>query len=606
MNSPASPDISKAQKLFELATSKQNTGDREGASALYKEALSIDPTHALASFNLGIMALERSDYAEATGHFMASWEALPSNIEAVINVVYSLQGQKREGDIILLHQKLAAASQKLFATGDTANARRTAEFLISLDVKRTFAEPYWVLANCLMSERRTGEALVQFSNITKTWPQYGLSCLGNMATLYAQQLGDVDQANLAGRRLLATAPAGSAFETAALQLLLKTMPFHAATGLSDLTKTAERYHRVVASKRLPVSMPPVQDSEGKLRVAFVIDQSSMDGVGHALWELTANLPDHRIESSLIDLTATPKAGGVAGLSDEEAANLVRGQGHHILIDATNPAETSPPGLFDYRAAPVQLAYPYRLYPTASSQIDGVFVNEDMMVEGADRLVPWLMLSGPLTCAVPSRTAAALTDCPSLTAGYVTFGVLSSPLASGYSAMDYYAGVLTAVEESRLLIMNNLADKPDYQKLVLARLANSGIAADRISFRSAETTAACLPALEGIDILLDSFPMPGPLTADAAWQGVLSIGHSFGQHPMARRAIATYRALGMADLIGADRDASAALAIDLAKNAARRKDFRMNARTILAKSSAFDAAAFAEGFAAALRRSCRAQ
>lgn len=601
-----SPDTSKAQKLFELATSKQGSGDHEGAIALYKEVLALDPTRTLASFNLGVMALERFDYAEAATHFMTSWEASPSNVESAINVVYSLQQQKRDSEIALLYQKLADASQRLFSAGDIGNARRLAELLISLDVRRTLAEPHWVLANCLMSEKRAREALEQFSNITQVWPQYGMSCLGNMASLHAHQLGDVDQANLGGRRLLAAAPAGSAFEMTALQLLLKTMPYHAATGLSDLTKTAERYHRVVASKRSPVSMPPVQDPAGKLRVGFVIDRSSIDGVGGALWDLMANLPDHRIEPSLIDVTADPKAGGVAGLSEEEAANLLRGQGHHILIDATNPAETMPPGLFDYRAAPIQLAYPYRLYPTASNQIDGVFATEDMMVEGADQLLPWLMLSGPLTCAMPARTAPTLTECPSLTAGFVTFGVLSPPLASGYSAMDYYAGILTAVDGSRLLILNNLADRPDYQNQVLARLANSGIAADRISFRSAETTAACLPALEWIDILLDSFPMPGSLTADAAWQGVLSIGHSFGQHPMTRRAIATYRALGMADLIGADRDASAALAIDLAMDAARRKHFRTNARAILANSSAFDAAAFAQEFAAVLRSACQAQ
>lgn len=600
-------NISPAKQLFNAAVEKQTAGDTVEAERLYREVIAIDPKDCLANFNLGVASLGRGDLAAAAKLFLTAWDNTPNHVESAVNLIYALQTQEKLDDIKALFPKFVGVANKLYGDGETDNALRIADLLISIDNERQVPDAYWVRANCMMSLNRAGEALQQFAAITQTWPQYGLSCLCNISMVHWQLLGDGDQAAQGARRLLASATPGSSFELVALETLLKALPFHAATMLFDLNEIGDRHRKMVAAKRKPTAMGPITNPDGKLRVGFLIDKSIGSGASRGLWDLIRHLPDAGVEPAIHDVTAAPASGGVYGLSAEEAAATLRKLGYDVLIDATDPTITPPPGLLDYRAAPIQLAYPHRVFPTASGQIDGAFATRQMLtVDGADQAQRWLPLSGPFLGGEPSPLAPALGPCPSERNGFVTFGVIAPAGAAGYSALDSYASILSAVPSSKLLFVNELATSADYQLRVTTRLARDGVEKDRVSFRAAVAHGDILAALNDIDIVLDSFPTPSFLTADAAWQGVFSIGFSGGAHPVARRAIATYEALEMSDLMAPNRDDMQSIAIDLAQDAQRRRDFRANARAAYADAPLFDSAAFARDFVAALRNGCRAK
>ncbi len=595
---------SPAQKLYEQAVAKQTVGDVAEAKRLYLEVMAIDPHFVLASFNLGVIALGQNSLGEAAKLFMTAWDSSPAHVESAVNLVYTLQTQQRTDDLTALFPKFAAVATKLYADNDFEKALRVAELLISLDVTMKTPDPHWIRANCLMSMQRIREALEQYNGVAKVWPQYGLSCLGNVAAMHWQMLGDVDTATQAARRMIAQSSAGSPFETTAIELLLKTMPFHAATTLDDLTETAARHRQIASAKHTPVKLPPIADPAGPLRVAVIIDKSISSGASRGLWELIRHLPDHGIEPTIHDISAAVSGGGLGGLSAEDAAKAVREKKYDIAIDATDPGVTAPPGLFDYRVAPVQAAFPHRVYPTASQQIDVSFATSDMLaIDGAEALANWITLPGPFLAAEPAPIAPPITPCPSDAAGFVTFGVVAPAGALGFAALDVYASILAALPGSQLMIVNEFAAQDEYKERVIARLERNGVKAKRINFRLGTMFGDFLTALNEVDIVIDGVPTPSYLTADAAWQGVMSVGYGAGSHPMARRAIATYRALGMSDLVATDRDEMQSIAVALANDPERRRRFRANARTGLATSAAYDSVGFAREFATRLRAAC---
>lgn len=600
-------NVSPAQKLNDAAVEKQTIGDLAEAERLYREALAIDPMHSLASFNLGVILLGQSQFGQAARFFLAAWDSNPGHVECALNLVYAMQNDKNNDAVKPLFPKFISVAHKLYESGDIHGAMRLADLMISLDNTNEQADAHWIRANCLLRMDKGMEALEAFHSLARTWPQFGLSCLCNIASLQWRLLGDGDQAVLAARRLLGSGKTGDSFEPVALDIMLKTLPFHAAATMFDMREHSERRRKLAAAKHAPKALPPVADPEGKLRVAFLIDRSVGAGASRAISELIRNLPAQGIEPALHFLTAAPSAGGFAGLSDEEAAASLRASNYDIVIDATDPAVTDPPGLFDHRAAPVQIAYPYRVYPTASTEIDAALATPEMIaIDEADKAQAWVTLPGAFLAASPLSSAPAPTPCPSLANGYVTFAAIGPAGSMGYSAIDLYASIITATPRARLMIVNELGGVPEYRVRVIDRLKRDGVDEKMVSFSAATAHGEVLAALKSIDIVLDGFPTPGFLTADIAWQGVFSVGFGGGAHPIARRAQATYKALSMNDMLAPTRDDFVSIAVDLASDEQRRIDFRANARVAYEGIALFDGKAFARDFAAALRSACRAK
>jgi hypothetical protein len=601
---------SAAQKLFKNAIDKQSVGEVIEAEKLYREALALAPDLSIAHFNLGVISLGNEDFVGASNSFKVAWDLDNRQYEYAANLVYALQKSGSNQPLTSLLKEFASAANRVQLSGDFANAQRLAELVTSLDTKGEFPEAHWVRANSLMMQDKGLEALQIFKTLSQTWPQYGLSCLVNVTNLQLRLFGDTDQGVLGARRLLASGKPGDSFEPFALKTLMRSLPFHAATTMYDLNEVSERARKLARNKAStdappPVTLPPIANPDGKLRVAFLIDRSVGSGANRAISELISNLPEERVDPGLHFIDAAPSAGGFAGLSDKEAAERLRDSKYDVVIDATDPLVGDPPGLLNYRIAPVQLAYPHRICPLASHQIDAAFATAEMIsVDEADQAQTWLTLPSFFIGSNPLASAPPLTACPSITNGYVTFAVIGPSAAMGYSALDAYASVIAGVPKARLTILNELGDSPEYRSRIIERMARNGVIEKSITFGSPTAHGDMLAALKNIDIVLDSFPTPGLLTADIAWQGVFSVGFGGGAHPTARRALATYKALQMNDMVAPTRDDFISIAIELAQDEQRRKDFRASAREVYKSLPLFDGAFFAREFATVLRNACR--
>ena len=82
---PAGPD----QQVVELVSrgvELQRTGDRDGAAAIYRQAIDIDPTYPLPHFNLGVISHEDGDLAEAIAAYRRAIDADGTFLSARFNL----------------------------------------------------------------------------------------------------------------------------------------------------------------------------------------------------------------------------------------------------------------------------------------------------------------------------------------------------------------------------------------------------------------------------------------------------------------------------------------------------------------------------------------
>jgi tetratricopeptide (TPR) repeat protein len=73
-------------------------GDNGKAMASFKEAVALDPSHVVANYNIGSLALAHRDYNLAERSYLVVAKAWPENYAVSVSLGYALQGQQKWDD----------------------------------------------------------------------------------------------------------------------------------------------------------------------------------------------------------------------------------------------------------------------------------------------------------------------------------------------------------------------------------------------------------------------------------------------------------------------------------------------------------------------------
>jgi len=213
---------------------------------------------------------------------------------------------------------------------------------------------------------------------------------------------------------------------------------------------------------------------------------------------------------------------VTGLPNTELAGHVAAAGIDVLIDLNGYSHASRLPLLLHRAAPVQIAWNGMYGTTGLPHLDALIGD------------PWVIAPGEETfCTEPVRRVAntylpfkffyptpEVAPPPSLQAGHVTFGSLTSAYKLTDMTLEVWSAVLRAVPGARMLLRNRALDQASNREALLARMAGLGVDAGRLDLEGSGTHDEFLRSYGRIDIALDSFPYNGgTTTAEALWQGV---------------------------------------------------------------------------------------
>jgi predicted O-linked N-acetylglucosamine transferase (SPINDLY family) len=224
-------------------------------------------------------------------------------------------------------------------------------------------------------------------------------------------------------------------------------------------------------------------------------------------------------------TVFDKTRVTSDMSDADFVRQVREDKIDVLVELTGFSPGHRFGAMAHRCAPVQVSY---LNHFATSRVPNVdYILSDDICTPADSAahetfsekiyrLPHCLLCYDYTDDDPPP----ISDPPSLSRNYVTFGCFGSGGKINTPMVERWATLMHRVPNSRMLIQNAQLSPPDNRRFMADRFARHGIAVDRLDLRSGTGRAEALDAHRLVDVSLDTSPYGGGNTvAESLWQGV---------------------------------------------------------------------------------------
>lgn len=521
---------------YNLGNSLTELGRLEAAEEAFQRALEQAPDAADASANLGVVLWRQGKVELAEKQLRAALAATPAPMAAVTGLGALLLGTGRGDEAVSLMQShlqtrpdngdlLTSLGAALSALGRRAEAVTILKRAIA--VAPGLADAWNALGAVLLAQENLTEAEGAFAEALRLNPGFA-EAANNLGNLAASR-GDADKALAFYRQAHDMAPANPEIHSNLLFLQVHRKAF------DDNEVFAEhcRYGQIQESLAIVVPLPP-PDTGRKLRLGYV----SPDFCDHAVtfW-FEGVLASHDRETfdiycyhSGVRVDAvTERLRGygdtwrfIGGLPADAAARIVRMDDIDILVDLAGHSARNALPVFARKPARIQatwLGYPFT---TGLSRVDYRITNESSDPEGiADALYTERLVRIDMAPVFRPPYHAPPCDAPPfLKRGRVRFGSFNKPQKITPAVMDTWAGIMTRVPDSDLLMILPGGDDPSVQEEARSHYTARGIAPERIEIIGLRDLAGFLAAVREVDIALDPFPYGGGTTTMLTlWMGV---------------------------------------------------------------------------------------
>lgn len=416
-------------------------------------------------------------------------------------------------------------------------------------------------------------------------------------------LGDVERAIYAYRR----AATAASMRPKAEENVAIVIPGSASAANADVFSARYAWGQHLAAGVGPVERPPRPSSAGKLRIGYVSAFFDKPNWMKPVYGVINRHDRERLEVHLVSLGGDPSPSAgyrehdhdviwrVGSLDDERIARLLAAAGIDVLVDLNAYSAAKWLRLFLRRPAPVQLAWFNSFATSGLACFDGI-IGDDTVIPADEEAfytervlrVPGTYLAFEVFHAVPDVAPPPCTG----NQGQLTFGSLASAYKLNDVTLDIWARILRSAPASRLLIRASTLAEPSNRDHLAARLADRGLAGERVDIEGGAAHFDFLQSYDRIDIALDTFPYNGgTTTTEALWQGVPVLTY-VGDRWVARTSASLLRAAGLDDWVARDEDDLLAKASALARDPAapaRLAALRAGMRARLAGSAACDTA-----------------
>ena len=589
----------------------------EAAIRLIGRALKLKSDSAPAQANIGLAFYKLGRLEEALIHLDRGLALRPDDIDALITRGAALHELKRHEEAVASYDRaLAIRPDHAVALSNRGNVlkdlNRHAEALASIDgalaIKPDFAEAWNNRGSVLIELKRIDEALASLDRALTLRPGFAnaLNNLGNAlnnlkrhaeAARAIERVLAVDPefdwalGNLLNQRLLACDwkdyEQGRALAIKAVAAGKRALTPFIFILLSESPREQHRCAQIYSVSMAPAPAPPIWRGEryahDRIRVAYL----SADFHDHATAYLMAGLFEahDKMRFETTAFSFGPDSQGamrarlekafdrfidIRGLSDRDAALLLRELEIDIAVDLKGSTRDARPGILAFRPAPVQLNYLGYPGTMGASTIDYILADRFVIPADAHSHYSEKVVTLPdsyqcndakrrISDETPTRQAAGLPG-----TGFV-FCCFNNNFKITPAVFDIWMRLLTLVAGSVLwLIEDNDAAMRNLRQEAESR----GVAAERLVFAPRVALADHLARHRLADLFLDTLPCNAHTTAsDALWAGlplVTCLGSSFA----GRVAASLLNAVGLPELITRTLDEYEALALALAADPAR--------------------------------------
>lgn len=626
-------------------------GQLDEAESHYRKALEIEPKYAEAYSNLGILLKETGRFDEAEQAYKTSIEVKPDCVPAYNNlgILHKARGDLPSAEECyrralridpfnaVAHNNLGVAlrDQGRFVESEVSCRK-------SINISPGYADPYNNLGLALDSQGRFDEATVAFEQALVCKPDDS-SILSNFSvTLIAQGL--LERAELNLKKALEITPAfinlyinlcvtylAQGKPQAAEEICLKAlevdpdclsakgnllfaMNYSAKHTIEDCFAQAREYNALairLAGK--PFDSWMIDNASDRLRVGIV----SADMREHAVAYFLENVIKH-INHSNIELIAYTADGredtvtkrlkqyfcqwkSLVGLDDDTAAELIRNDGVHVLIDLSGHSSGNRLPVFVRKPAPIQVSWLGYFATTGLDAMD-YFIADEVGVphDSQNQFVEKIQyLPNTRLCFSVPDAHVAVSELPAIRNGYITFGCFQNIAKLGDDVLSLWVQVIKAIPNARLRLQTKALGDAAVAKSVVDRIVNFGIDVSRISVHGFDTREGYFAAHAEVDMILDTFPFNGgTTTCEALWMGVPTLTLA-GNRLIARQGASLLSAAGLADWVVETPDVFVAKGVQYASDITSLAKLRAGLREQVLASPLFDGQLFAENFEKAL-------
>jgi predicted O-linked N-acetylglucosamine transferase (SPINDLY family) len=481
-------------------------------------------------------------------------------------------------------------------------------FRIAVQLKPDDANVRNGLGVALLLCKRLDEAIAEFEEVRRLSPNSSPVYM-HLGTAYLE-CGMCDEAMACFDKALALEP------PTAHRLSTKIFAMHYQPGVDSaaILKVARQWESLVMSAlpRSPLPLANERTGERRLRVGYVSPDFRDHPVGRSILPL---LEHHdRGEFEIFCYSSATREDSTTGklracdvvwrnihrLSDDRAAEMIRGDGIDILVDLALHTVGHRLALFARKAAPVQMSYLGYCSTTGLSAMDCRVTDGFVDPAGIDLAVyseRTIRLPRNYLGYVAAGDAPDVSPSPVADSGVITFGCLNKFAKCSGAALDLWARILRVAPQS-LLILHSIAGK--HLDSVRERFERGGVSASRLEFVGKQDWAGYMRTYARIDIGLDPFPYNGGVTTcEAISMGVPVITLS-GETGVGRVGRSILSNVGLPELIAETSDEYLRIAAGLAGDWDQLKRLRGELRGRLEGSPMMDGKQLTRDIEAAYR------
>jgi len=578
-----------AEAHFTLAQAFRNEGKLAEAAASLEQGLALMPDFAEGHSNLGLLYGELGKRDAAVESFRKALAIKPDFAWAHCNL----------GNVLASRGNLPAAIES---------------YRQALAIDPGHVETWVNLGNALNAQDDLDAALACYRKALSIKPDHAAARVNICAPLQAQ--GNLDAAIDSFRKALSLQPDLAEAQSGLLFLL----NIHPGYSPAQRLVEAQRYGARVMARARPFERwtadPDLHAPAPRpLRVGLVSGDLRTHPVGFFIESMLARMNSSRLE--LVGYPTTPNEdettvrlkprfaawNSIADLSDEAAANQIRRDGIHVLVDLAGHTVHNRLPVFAWRPAPVQASWLGYFATTGVPTIDYLLADRVSVPESQRPQFTESIWYLPDTrfCFTPPPDNAHLQvrALPASRNGFLTFGCFQNALKLNDEVLASWGRILAVLPDARLRLLSRQMRYSAAQSRMLDRLRLFGIAPERVGLVGHLPREDYLIAHGDVDIILDTFPYSGATTTcEALWMGVPTVTLA-GDTLVSRQGASLLACAGLDEWIAAGADDYVAKALAHAADIDGLAHLRSTLRPKVLASPLFDAARFARNLEAAL-------
>ena len=630
--------------MIDLAVKRHTDGQFHEAEALYRKILEVQPNHADAlhlygvlagqhgNFELSINLIERaiaiapnmaSFYSNLGNAYMGAGRAtdaansyktaskLESNeIDTLIQMGHSLCKNNQLQEAIPVYTRIIELNQNIPEAHVCLGSIYLALSKFDMAIEKFYSalklkpDSFEALNNLGIVYRHIGkmkEAIEVFNRAIHLRPD-SVDVYYNFATLLLDY-GDLDQALAAYKKTLSINENHIEVHSNLIFALHYHPDFDSETILRECVSWAKKFEYPLLCKNPTLTYD--KSPNKKLKIGFVSPDLRDHPVGRFLLPLFLHHDNQKYDIFCYSNknTTDPVAlklqnnayrwQNIEQLTDQDAADLIRGDQIDILVDLSLHTAYNRLPLFAHKPAPVQITWLGYPGTTGMSSID--YRITDRYLDPEENNQFYSEKSIYITnywCYTPPKFDEQLdiNELPAFKSGLVTFGCLNNSRKISKATIQCWIRLLKEIANSQLLVYINEGDHRDN---FISEFTSNGINASRIQIIGKQSYQRYFEEYQKIDIALDPFPWAGgTTTCDALWMGVPTITLR-GKTAVGRGGASILSNVGLFDFIANSQDEYINIAKKLCSDLDTLASIRSGLREKMQKSPLMDAKQFAK-------------